>query len=149
MLRVVYRTVGNPASGRLVNIDEYRGRLDVQLREGVNIEEILHALNDELEQFLAKCGWFQIWRGRVISANSPESPLTVQYVTDPDVDLLTCVQVRECGGVVRVHVCPDASLKQFARVINLSTERLLAGGQWFQYFEGEIVTMDSAERDAA
>lgn len=149
MLRVVYRTVEDLALGRLVEIEESRGRLDVLLRRGVDIDDITHALNDELKKFLAKCGWFQIWRGRIISVNSPESPLTVQYVTDPDVDWRTCIQVRESEGCVRVHVCPDASVDRFANVINLSTERFLAGGQWFQLWEGEIVTMDSPGSAAA
>lgn len=149
MLCVVYETVTDLATGRHVEIDESRGRLDIRLRGGADIEVITHALNAELARFLAKCGWFQIWRGRIISAASPESPLTVQYVTDPEVDWRTCVQVRERRGVVRVHVCPDTSTKNFARVINVSTERFLAGRQWFQLWEGEIVTMDSPEATAA
>ena len=88
-------------------------------------------------------------RGRIISANSPDGPLTVQYVTDPDVDWRTCVQIRECGGIVRLHVCPDASAEHFVRALNPSIERLLAGGQWFQLWQGEIVTMDSPEASAA
>lgn len=143
MLRVVYRTVEDLAPGCLVDIDEDRGLLDVQLRRGADIDDVTRALNDKLESFLADCCWFQIWRGRIICADSPQSPLTVQYITDPDVDWRTCVQVREQGGSVRVHICPDATTERFAKVINPSTERFLAGGQWFQLWQGEIVTMDA------
>lgn len=150
MLRVVYSTtVEDLAPGQLVNIIESRGRLDVHLRSGADIEEITHALNDALAKFLSACNWFQIWRGRIISADSPESPLTVQYVTDPDVDWKTCVQVREWRGTARVHVCPDAPVEAFARVLTKSTERFLAGGQWFQLWQGEIVTMDRPDSMAA
>ncbi|MFI9244217.1 hypothetical protein ACIGXF_16870 [Streptomyces sp. NPDC053086] len=149
MLRVVYRTVDDLAPGRLVKIEESRGQLDIQLHRGANINDITHALNAELQEFLAGCGWFQIWRGRIIGADDPESPLTVQYVTDPDVDWRACVQVRELRGVVRVHVCPDASPDWFAKVLTQSTERFLAGGQWFQLWQGEIVTMDPPQRGAA
>lgn len=149
MLHVVYRTVEDLAPGQLVEIVEDRGRIDVLLRDGVDIEPITHALNAALEHFLAHCGWFQIWRGRVISAASPESPLSVQYVIDPEVDWRQCVQVRESQGTVRVHVCPDSSVKHFARVLTKSTEQFLAGKQWFQLWQGEIVTMDSPDSMAA
>lgn len=149
MLRVVYRTVEDLGPDRLVKMVESRGRLDVQLSRGAQIEEITYALNAALITFLAECGWFQIWRGRIICGNSPDSPLSVQYVTDPDVDWRTCVQVREWEGHVRVHVCPDVSPDRFVKVINPSTERFLAGGQWFQLWQGEIITMDSPEADAA
>jgi hypothetical protein len=102
-----------------------------------------------MKKFLARCSWFQIWRGRVISANSPESPLTVTYQGDDQMDLRQCVELRESCGLVVVHVASLATASQFVDAMNPATERFLAGGQWFQLWQGEIITMDSPEADAA
>jgi hypothetical protein len=37
----------------------------------------------------------------------------------------------------------------FIGTLNRSIEEFLAGGQWFQLWHGEIVTMDSPEANAA
>ncbi|GAB2718533.1 hypothetical protein [Streptomyces bullii] len=149
MLRVEYQTVDDLAPGCLVQMEEGRGWIAVKLRRDADIEDITRGLNAALEHFLADCGWFQIWRGRIICADSPDSPLSVRYVIDPKVDLRACVQVRERRGEVRVHVCPDASADDFARALNPATERFLAGGQWFQLWQGEIITMDTPGSAAA
>jgi CO/xanthine dehydrogenase FAD-binding subunit len=50
---------------------------------------------------------------------------------------------------VVVHVASLATASQFVDAMNPATERFLAGGQWFQLWQGEIITMDSPEADAA
>jgi hypothetical protein len=147
MLRVVYEAATDLTPGRLVEIAESRGRVDIKLRRDSDIDDVLHDLNSELQKFVARCNWFQIWRGQILG--STDSPLAVQYVTDPEVDWRTCVQVREFGGTVRLHVCPDASPEHLVRALNPSIERFLAGGQWFQLWHGEIITMDSPGSSAA
>ncbi|MFB7736256.1 hypothetical protein ACFC08_18085 [Streptomyces sp. NPDC056112] len=149
MLRVVYEATNNLNPGQLAAIDETRGRVTFKIREGAMADDYLQPLNVELRRFVDRRSWFQIWRGQVISANSPNSPLTVQYEADPDVDLTTCVQIREDRGIVRFHVYPGAPAELLVKVMNPAMERFLAGGQWFQYWEGEIVTMDSPGSAAA
>jgi hypothetical protein len=149
MLRVVYESTSHLRLGQLVEIAESRGRITVKIREGADVEEYTTALNAALKRFLANCSWFQIWRGRIISANSPDSPLTVTYQPDDQIDLRKCVEVRESCGLVVVHVASSATAAQFVRAINPPTERFLAGGQWFQLWQGEIITMDSPEASAA
>jgi hypothetical protein len=149
MLRVVYQTTPDLEPGTIVSIQESRGRIDVLIREGADSSEYTAALNEALKRFLADCGWFQIWRGRIISANSPDSPLTVTYQVDDQIDLRKCVEVRESCGLVVVHVAAAATADDFVRAINPSTERFLAGGQWFQLWQGEIITMEPPEASAA
>ncbi|MDX3027880.1 hypothetical protein [Streptomyces scabiei] len=149
MLRVVYETTPHLRLGHLVELRESRGHIGVRIREGTEAGEYTAALNSALKKFLADCSWFQIWRGRVISANSPESPLTVTYQADHQIDLRKCVEVRESCGLVVVHVAGLATAEQFVDAMNPATERFLAGGQWFQLWQGEIITMDSPEADAA
>jgi hypothetical protein len=146
MLRVVYEASQDLASGETVKIRESRGLVTIRIREGSRAEEYVPALNDALAAFVGQCGWFQIWRGQVISAASPESPLTIEYEADPKVSLGSCVQIVEDCGIVRLHVSPIAPAELLILFLNPAIERFLAGGQWFQLWQGEIVTMDSPDR---
>lgn len=145
MLHVVYQVGQDLDPGEVVDIQESRGRVDIKLRTGTRAEQYVPALNAKLKQFVDQCGWFQIWRGQIISAASPDSPLTVQYEPDPDVSRLQGVQIRELCGVVRLHICPDLTTDELAAAVNKPIELFLAGKQWFQLWQGEIVTMDSPD----
>lgn len=140
MLRVVYKATTDLMPDQLVEIIESRGRVTIKLREGARADDYIPPLNAALKAFVDQCSWFQIWRGQIISANSPDSPLTVQYEADPEVDRLACVQIREHKGVVRLHVCPDVPSEDLVRALNPAIENFLRGGQWFQLWQGEIIT---------
>lgn len=145
MLRVVYEATQTLAPGELVEIHESRGLVHVKVQYGTLADDYLEPLNAALHAFVKQCGWFQIWRGQIISANSPSSPLTVRYIADPSVGLRAGVQIRESQGVVRLHVCPGLPSEILVRILNPAIEKFLAGKQWFQLWQGEIVTMDSPE----
>ena len=149
MLRVVYEATTDLDPDRLVEIRETRGRVTIKVRAGASADEYVPPLNAELARFVAKCTWYQIWRGQIIGANHPESPLTVQYEVDPQVSRIQGVQIRESKGRVRLHICPDLTAEELARAVNRPIELFLAGGQWFQFWEGEIVTGDDAQGNAA
>ncbi|MEU5496105.1 hypothetical protein [Streptomyces griseofuscus] len=145
MLRVVYEATPDIEHGELVEITESRARVNIKVRAGTHATQYVPALNEKLAAFVGQCSWFQIWRGQVIAADSPDSPLTVQYVVDPTVDLRACVQIREDRGTVRLHVCPTVPAEILICFLNPAIEQFLAGGQWFQLWQGEIVTMESPE----
>jgi len=149
MLRVVYEATQELEPGQIVAIRETRGHISVKVDQDAPAELYTEALTAALKAFLADCRWFQIWRGRIISASSPGCPLTVEYETDAKIDRLRCVEVRESRGHVTVHVSTSASAAEFARALNPATAKFLAGGQWFQLWEGEIITMDSPGSQAA
>ncbi|AVH59908.1 MULTISPECIES: hypothetical protein [Streptomyces] len=149
MLRVVYEATRSLGPGRVAEVRESRGLIRVRVDQDAPAEQFTEALTAALKVFLANCGWFQIWRGRIISADSPESPLTVEYEVDDKIDRLRCIEVRESCGLVKVHVSSSATTKEFVRALNPATERFLAGGQWFQLWHGEIITMDSPDSRAA
>ncbi|MFI1166488.1 hypothetical protein ACH4UM_23530 [Streptomyces sp. NPDC020801] len=149
MLRVVYKATNDLKPGQIVVIEETRGQVTIKLREGAVADDYLPPLNAALEYFVNQCSWFQIWRGQIISANSPGSPLTVQFEADPDVDRIQAVHIRESQGVVRLHVCPELTADDLARAVNPPIELFLRGGQWFQLWQGEIVTMDDPGSTAA
>lgn len=145
MLRVVYEASHKLEAGQIVEIQETRGRVSIKLRAGIRAEEYIPSLNAALEAFVEQCSWFQVWRGEIISAASPDSPLTVQYEPDPTVPRVQGAQIREWRGAVRLHICPDLTADELALAVNKPIEVFLAGKQWFQLWKGEIVTMDSPD----
>lgn len=149
MLAVIYEADSNLASGELVEIEESRGRVDIKVRGDADAAAFVPTLNRKLGELVGRCRWFQIWRGQIISADHPDSPLTVQYVVDPEVSRRACVQIRESQGRVRLHVSPAATTGEFVSALNPAIRQFLAGGQWFQLWNGEIVTMDDDHGAAA
>ena len=142
MLSVVYEATADLAPRQMVEITEDRGRVRIKLRAGTIAEDYIPPLNAALTELLSECTWYQIWRGQIISADSPDSPLTAEYVADPKVDLRACVQIREDRGEVRLHVNPKVPTEMLVHFLNPAVAKLLSGGQWFQLWQGEIVTMD-------
>jgi hypothetical protein len=145
MLRVVYQASRDLEAGQVVDVQESRGRVDVKLRPGARSDQYVPELNTKLKEIVDQCGWFQIWRGQIISAATPDGPLTVHYEPDPSVSHALGVQIRELRGEVRMHICPDLTAEELAAAVNKPIELFLAGKQWFQLWQGEIVTMDSPE----
>lgn len=147
MLRVVYKaTYLGP--GMLTDWRESRGRVEIRVARGTNASQYVPSLNDTLRDLLSRAHWFQIWEGEVVSVDSPDCPLRVTY----ELSRLTpapLLDIREHKGHVAVHVPPSASAEELVQVLNPSLEEFLAGGQWFQLWRGEIVTMDSPDSIAA
>lgn len=55
------------------------------------------------------------------------------------------VEVRETRGAIRVRIDRHATLEELIAALNPVIGELLAGGQWFQVWKGEIVTVDSPQ----
>jgi len=147
MLRVVYKLEDLPA-GTDTDWREDRGLVEVLIAKGLEPAEFIPSLNETLLDFVNTAQWFQIWEGEVISASSPSSPLRVTFeLSSPQLE--APVEIREHKGLVSLHVHPRTSTAMFLGTLNRSIEEFLAGGQWFQLWRGEIVTMDSPEANAA
>ncbi|MEU0393880.1 hypothetical protein ABZ208_14055 [Streptomyces sp. NPDC006208] len=69
--------------------------------------------------------------------------LRVTYRLVDDLGPGEVVEIRERRGVVEIRICRTATLQQVVDTLNEVCEELLAGGQWFQLWKGEIVTLDS------
>jgi hypothetical protein len=142
MLQIVYRATTEVDRGQVVTIDEARGQVTVNIHRDATADEAARALTSEVQKLLARCTWFQIWRGRVLCADS-DSSLAVKYEADDVVDRMKVVEIRESQGLVTFHIARSASAPMFALALTRALECFLAGGQWFQLWEGEIITMDS------
>ena len=71
--------------------------------------------------------------------------LDVQYVYDKARTFDEPVAVRETRGVVRFELYRGLFLPEGVAALNVATAQILAGGQWFQLWRGEIVSMRSPE----
>jgi hypothetical protein len=147
MLRVVYKVV-DLDPGVISDWRESRGLVEILIARGLEPHEFIPSLNKTLLDFVNTAHWYQIWEGEVVSVASPDSPLRVTFeLASPTLE--APVDIREHKGHVALHVHPLTSTGMFIGVLNRSIEEFLAGGQWFQLWHGEIVTMDSPEADVA
>ncbi|WP_406501907.1 hypothetical protein OHA04_37340 [Streptomyces sp. NBC_01590] len=143
MLRVVYEAT-DLAPGVISDWSEDRGLLRIRVNRQAAPEQFTESLNHTMLDVLDNCGWYQLWRGEIISVASPNNPLRVDYQISSFTPA-PLVEIRERKGAVTLSVSPTASAEEFVQAVNPSIEELLAGGQWFQHWEGEIVTMESPE----
>lgn len=143
MLRAVYETADLDA-GVISQWREDRGLLAITVARHATPQQFTRSLNATLAEVLAGAHWYQVWKGEVVSIASPASPLRVHFQTS-DFDPAPLVDIRERKGLVTVHVSPTAEAHEFVHALNPALEELLAGGQWFQLWQGEIVTMTSPD----
>lgn len=137
MLDVAYEAVDNLAPGRLARIDEDRGTIRVRLDRSAHLPDVVRQLNVEIDQLLSSSHWFQLWQDEIVSRDTPDCSLRVEYVLCEDVP--PGVGIAEDRGVVRVYIDTALRTEEFAAAMNPATKDFLAGGQWFQLFAGEII----------
>lgn len=147
MLRVVYK-VADLKPGTVSDWREDRGLVQIRITTGATPQDFVPSLNATLADFLANANWYQLWQGEVVSINSPGSPLRVTFELS-QLRPAPLVDIRERKGLVTLHVSPRATAEQFAQALNPSIEQFLDAGQWFQLWNGEIITMDSPGSIAA
>lgn len=73
MLHVTYELSNDLRAEAPIRVSEGRGWVHYELHNGVFVPEGVAALNSCAEQILAGGQWFQLWRGDVISMQSPET----------------------------------------------------------------------------
>jgi hypothetical protein len=139
MLDVAYEAVTDLPPGRLADIDEDRGRIRVRLDKHEKLADVLQQLNIAADRLLRSAHWFQLWKDEIVSRDTPDCPLRVEYVFHPKLPQDPGVLVWEDRGIVRVHVCRHLDTERFAALMNHASEEFLAGGQWFQLYGGEII----------
>lgn len=148
MLRIVYEAA-DLKPGEMVAIGEDRGIITVRIRRTADAVDYTRALTEELAAFLANSEWFQLWKDKIVSPQSTDCPVRVVYVLDGDLGVGEVVEIREHEGLVKIKVSPDADVDRFVAALNPAIEAFLAGGHWFQHWQGEIVDMTSPESQTA
>lgn len=147
MLRVVYQAA-DLKPGMLSDWYEHRGLIEFRVARGTEAQQFIPSLNATLRDCVKNVQWYQIWDGEIISTDHPESPLCVTFEESPFTPA-PLADLREHKGHVAFYVPPDATIEDIAPLLNSAIEECLAGGQWFQLWRGEIVTMDSPDSMAA
>lgn len=72
MLRINFELKNDLSEDAPVRIREGRGWVNYELSGGLFVPEGVAALNSAVTALLDGGQWFQLWRGEVISARSPE-----------------------------------------------------------------------------
>jgi hypothetical protein len=137
MLDVAYEAATDLAPGRLAQIDEDRGTIRVRLDKHAPLADVVRQLNTEIERLMSSSHWFQLWGTEIVSRDTPNSPLRVEYILKMKEPRGAFLEERK--GLVSVFVDPALDTEQFAAAMNSATEKVLAGGHWFQLFGGEII----------
>lgn len=152
-----------------VKIWENRGRTAVELDRSLYTQVGVDGLNTTHMDLLGSGKWFQLWRGEIVSVNSPEAPptpaprpiagrcsqtpvvpkgaprLIVQHVLT---DLLGSESVKLMHGrgratflMSRRCFTPEGLACDAIGALNAAAQAILRGGQWIQVWDGEIITM--------
>lgn len=137
MLDVAYRAVEDLVPGSLARIDEDRGTIRVRLDRTAPLADVVQQLNVEMDHLLSSSHWFQLWKDEIVSRNTPECSLRIKYILCKGTP--QGVGIAEDRGIVRVYINPTLRIEEFAAAMNPVAKDLLAGGQWFQLFAGEII----------
>jgi hypothetical protein len=139
MLQVTYHAVTDLPPGRLVQIDEDRGAIDVHLDKNAPLALVLAQLNREMDQFLERADWYQLWGEEIVSRHTPQSPIRLEFTLDPFVTGWGEPGIFEGKGAVKIRVDPELDVERFVAAFNPAIEKLLDGGCWFQLYAGEII----------
>ncbi|MFJ5090021.1 hypothetical protein [Streptomyces sp. NPDC088674] len=86
MLTVVYE-VADLEPDLFVEIRETRGKVTLRLNRNASLDQIAEALNLSVGELLDGGQWFQLWKGEIVSTDSPDDP-------------------RHGGTVARIHRGP-------------------------------------------
>jgi len=141
MLDVTYEAVIDLAPGRLAEIDEDRGRIRIRLDKHEPLAMVVAQLNIEIGRLMSSARWFQLWKDEIVSCNTPDRPLRVEYLLEKREEYGAYIEERK--GLVIVYVDPELDAEGFAAAMNPAVRNFLDGGQWFQLYAGEIIDNSS------
>ncbi|HCA85503.1 MAG TPA: hypothetical protein DEQ61_08420 [Streptomyces sp.] len=71
--------------------------------------------------------------------------LNVHFRYDDSLDVARPVAVKERRGDITFELCRGLFLPEGVAALNSAVGQILAGGQWFQLWKGEVVSMASPE----
>lgn len=74
MLRVTYQLVDDLGPGEIVEIREKRGAVEVRISRTATLQQVVDTLNEVCEELLAGGQWFQLWKGEIVTLDSPADP---------------------------------------------------------------------------
>jgi hypothetical protein len=129
---------------------EDRGRLTFAIGRHLTPPQIVNGLNQRAAELLSRGHWFQEWRGDIVTAPPAVAPrmktaripphqgqLRVEYRLDylPEDD----IDVTEDRGHVVFTIGQHLDPEQIVSALNAAAAAILAGGHWYQEWQGEVV----------
>jgi len=136
MLHVTYEAVADLTPGRLVEIDEDHGRVEIRFDRGAPLADVVQQFNIEIDRMVRSARWFQLWDDEIVSCNTPRRPLRIDFILNKREPRGVVFEERK--GDLRAFVDPSIDVTRFAAVMNILTATHLSGGRWFQLYGGEI-----------
>jgi hypothetical protein len=136
MLHVTYEAVNDLPPGRLVHVDEDRGRVAIRFDEDAPLRDVVRDFNIEVDRMVRSARWFQLWDDEIVSSNSPRHPLRIEFILEKKEHRGVVFEERK--GDLKAFVDPGIDVTRFAAVMNKLTAEHLSGGRWFQLYGGEI-----------
>lgn len=73
MLRAIYE-LDDLEPGQVVDLRERRGTVVIRIDRNARLEDVIAALNPVAEEFFAGGAWFQVWKGEIVTNDSPQDP---------------------------------------------------------------------------
>ncbi|MFF4644904.1 hypothetical protein [Streptomyces sp. NPDC001389] len=73
MLRAIYE-LADLGPGQAVDLRETRGTIVVRIDRHAQLEDVIAAMNAVSEEFFAGGHWFQLWKGEIVTVDSPKDP---------------------------------------------------------------------------
>lgn len=87
MLHVTYELADDLGHDMPVEVQETRGSVRIRLDRRATLDEIVACLNPVIAELLAGGQWFHVWKGEIVTVDSPQDP-------------------RDGGTVARIHRGP-------------------------------------------
>lgn len=132
MLQATYATDRTVPIEKSVTFQEGRGSVRFSIHPGAGIGDVIRAMNGAADHLCHDRGWLQLWEGGV-------GALSLAFeIADLPGDL--GVDIQETEGRILVLVDRRMTAREFAMAMNLMSVKVLAGGQLFQCWNGEIVS---------
>ncbi|MFK0045456.1 hypothetical protein ACIQU4_15285 [Streptomyces sp. NPDC090741] len=73
MLRAIYE-LADLEPGQVIDLREKRGAIVVRIDRNARLEDVIATMNAVCEEFFAGGQWFQLWKGEIVTIDSPEDP---------------------------------------------------------------------------
>lgn len=137
MLQVTYEAVDDLEPGRLARIDEDRGTILIKVDKLAPLRAVIEQLRIEMDQFVTRTDWYQLWGDEIVSRHTPGQPLRVEFILVPG--YTRGVGIAEDRGTVRNYIAAGMTTEEFAEAMNPAVQGVIDGGCWFQLYAGEII----------
>ena len=138
MLQAFYEIDDTVPASKIVDAQEARGKVRFAIAGDADLPDLIKAMNVEAHRLCHKRGWLQLWDGGV-------GIVDIRFELTNDLEAGVRIDALEGDRLLKILVDRRLTPAEFAGIMTAVSAKVLAGGQLFQCWEGEIVSNASAE----